>query len=120
MNSVTLSGNLTTDPRLVDVEGRAICEMRLAVDNGRGRTTYIDVRAFDEQAYACAEHLHKGSKIGVQGRLIYDEWRNAEGKKRSAYSVIGRVEFLDPPPLSDGGEPGDAGRRAQVSLGSAQ
>ncbi len=117
MNSVTLSGNLTQDPKLVDVEGRAICEMRLAVDNGRGRTTYIDVRAFDEQAYVCAEYLHKGSKVGVQGRLVYDEWRNSEGQKRSAYSVIGRVEFLDPAPLSDGSEPrhGDAEAEAPVS-----
>jgi single-strand DNA-binding protein len=104
MDSVALSGNLTQDPRLANVNGRAICEMRLAVDNGRARTTYIDVRAFDEQAYVCAEYLHKGSKVSVRGRLAYKEWRNAAGERRNSYSVIGRVEFLDPTPLGDGGE----------------
>jgi single-strand DNA-binding protein len=118
MNSVTLSGNLTQDPKLLDVEGRAICEMRLAVDNGRNRTTYIDVRAFDEQAYVCAEYLRKGSKVGVQGRLLYDEWRNAEGQKRCNYSVIGRVEFLDPAPVGDGGEASSADEATRLPLGS--
>jgi single stranded DNA-binding protein len=102
----------------MDGDGRAICEMRLAVDNGRGRTTYIDVRTFDEQAYTCAEYLGKGSKVGVQGRLVYDEWRNAEGQKRSSYSVIGRVEFLDPPPVSDGGESAKAVKRTRMPLGA--
>jgi single-strand DNA-binding protein len=105
MNSIALSGNLTEDPKLVHRGERRICEMRLAVDNGRHPSTYIDVRAFDEQAYACAEFLRKGSKVGVQGRLAYGEWRNAENKKRSSYSVIGRVEFLDPAPVTDGGQP---------------
>jgi single-strand DNA-binding protein len=119
MNSVTLSGNLTKNPNLVNIDGRAICEMRLAVDNGQGRTTYIDVRSFDEQAYVCAEYLHKGSKAGVQGRLVYDEWRDSEGKRCSVHSVIGRVEFLDPPPVSDGGEPAEADGAARLPLGSA-
>ena len=119
MNSVTLSGNLTEDPKLVDVEGRAICEMRLAVDNGRRSTTYIDVRAFDEQAYVCAEFLHKGSQVGVQGRLLYDEWRNAEGQRRSNYSVIGRVEFLDPAPVGDGGESRSAEEAGRLPLSAA-
>jgi single-strand DNA-binding protein len=119
MNSVTLSGNLTQDPRLVNIDERAICEMRLAVDNGRGRTTFINVRAFDEQAYVCAEFLHKGSKIGVQGRLIYDEWRNADGQKRSSYSVIGHVEFLDPAPIGDGSEARSAGEVGRLPLGAA-
>jgi single-strand DNA-binding protein len=115
MNAITLSGNLTEDPKLVHHNERPICEMRLAVDNGRHRSTYIDVRAFDEQAYICAEFLRKGSKVGVQGRLAYDEWRDAEGKKRSNYSVIGRVEFLDPAPVNGGGEPGAGSNQLSVA-----
>jgi single-strand DNA-binding protein len=97
MNSVSLSGNLTEDPKLIHRSDRPVCEMRLAVDNGRHPTTYIDVRAFDEQAYVCAEYLVKGQRIGVDGKLVYDEWRADDGTKRSRYSVIGRVEFLDRP-----------------------
>ena len=100
MNNVTLSGHLTHDPELVYRADRVICKMRLAVDNGRHPTTYIDVLTFDEQAYICAEYMHKGSSVGVSGRLVYDEWRGAEDSKRYRYSVIGWVEFLDPPPAS--------------------
>lgn len=112
MNSLTMSGNLTEDPELVHHNDRPICRMRLAVDNGRHPTTYIDLRAFDAQAYACAEYLRKGRKVGVVGRLAYEEWVDGDGKKRRSYSVIGRVEFLDRPPedLVDlAGEDGERG-----------
>src|ERR1700720_3556063 len=75
MNSITLSGHLTHDPELVHRGERAVCEMRLAVDNGNHPTTYVDVVTFDDQAYVCAEYMAKGKKIGVEGRLLYREWR---------------------------------------------
>jgi single-strand DNA-binding protein len=105
MNSVTLSGHLTHDPELVHRGDRAVCEMRLAVDNGDHPTTYADVVTFDEQAYVCAEYMAKGKKIGVEGRLVYREWRGTEDIKRERYSVIGRVEFLDRPPRRSEAEP---------------
>lgn len=99
MNSVTISGRLTGEPDLKHTaEERAFCTMRVAVDNGRHPTTYVDAIAFDAQAYACAEYLGKGRKVGVEGRLALREWRDSEGRARWRYSVIGRVEFLDPPP----------------------
>jgi single-strand DNA-binding protein len=98
MNNVTLTGRLTHEPNLVHRNDRAICEMRIAGDNPGHEPTFIDVRVFDGQAYACAEFLAKGRLIGVSGRLVYNEWRNGEGKRRERYSVIGRVEFLDRPP----------------------
>lgn len=99
MNSVMITGNLTDEPELAHLaDGRAVCEMRVAVDNGRHPTTYIDVRAFDGQAYTCAEYLAKGRKVGVEGRLALGEWRDGTGRRHQRYSVIGRVEFLDRPP----------------------
>lgn len=95
MNAISLSGRLTQDPKLVYRSGRPICEMRLAVDNDGKKATFIDMPTFDGQAYACAEYLRKGSRVAVSGKLVYDEWHNAEGAKRYRYSVIGWVEFLD-------------------------
>jgi single-strand DNA-binding protein len=98
MNNVTITGRLTRDPQLKHTaDERPICEMRVAIDNGRHPTTYIDVTAFDGQAYICAEYLTKGRKVGVDGRLTLSEWRDAGGQKRQRYSVIGGVEFLDRP-----------------------
>ena len=108
MNTVSLTGHLTRDPNLRHVGDRAICELRIAVDNGRHPTTYIDVTTFDGQAYTCAEYLTKGRKVGVNGRLALSEWRGSDGKTRHRYSVIGRVEFLDRPRRDESGvDPAD-------------
>jgi single-strand DNA-binding protein len=98
MNAVTITGRLTKDPELGHVGERPVCDMRIAVDNGRHPTTYIDVATFDATAYACAEYLAKGRLIGVDGTLVLDEWRDAAKRPHQRYKVIGRVEFLDRPP----------------------
>lgn len=97
MNALTMTGRLTADPELKYAGEKPVCELRLAVDNGRYPTTFIDVRTFGEQAYGCAEYLHKGRRVGVTGRLAFEEWRAADDSRRQRYSVIGRVEFLDRP-----------------------
>jgi len=117
MNAVTMTGRLTKDPKLRHNADRAICDMRIAVDNGRHPTTYIDVTAFDGQAYTCAEFLVKGRKVGVDGRLALREWEGSDGKTNWRYSVIGRVEFLDRPPERD---PESLDRRNPEPAESAQ
>ena len=101
MNSVSLIGRLTRDPELRSLEGgQAVCEMRIAVDNGASRDgedrdpTFVDVSTFGPQAEACSKYLEKGRQVGVEGRLVYREWKAEDGSARSKHSVIGRVEFL--------------------------
>jgi single-strand DNA-binding protein len=98
MNSVNLIGRLTRDPELRSMPDgdRAVCDLRIAVDNGQNDPTYVDVATFDKQAEACAAHLSQGRQVAVTGRLIYREWEK-DGEKRSKHSVIGRVEFLAKP-----------------------
>ncbi|MQA76580.1 MAG: single-stranded DNA-binding protein, partial [Solirubrobacterales bacterium] len=50
MNTVNLIGRLTRDPELRSLpSGQAVCDMRIAVDNGKSRTgvdrdpTFVDV-----------------------------------------------------------------------------
>lgn len=108
MNSVNLIGRLTRDPELrrMGDSDRAVCELRLAVDQGvdgsgdKRDPLYIDVSTFDRQAEACAEHLSKGRQVAVAGRLVYREWTADDDTKRSKHSVIGRVEFLGKPKSS--------------------
>ena len=119
MNTVTLIGRLTEDPNLKHVGDRPICNMRIAVDNGRHPTTYVDVDTFDAQAYTCAEYLSRGRQIAVSGKLGLEEWRDGIGKRHQRYTVIGRVQFLERPrtepvgeapvdPRLDGPEPSSA------------
>ncbi len=42
------------------------------------------------------EHLHKGSRVLVDGRLTQRRWETAEGQKRSKYEVVAStVQFID-------------------------
>lgn len=95
INSLTLAGNLTSDPVLRTLpDGRSVCDMRLAVNDQRGQPPlYIDVATFGASAEACAKYLTKGRSVAVTGRLVYREWQAEDGSKRSKHQVIGRVRF---------------------------
>ena len=104
MNSIQITGRLTRDPELRELpSGKSVCELRLAVD-GMGRNNeagYIDVAAYGPQGEACAKVLSQGWLVGVEGRLEHREWTNGDDQKRSAISVVGRVEFLAAPKAKD-------------------
>jgi len=100
MNMINLVGRLARDPMLKEIGGgRSVCELRLAIENPgrggeRGEPTYVDVSTLGAQAEACARYLVKGRQVAVSGRLVFREWTERDGSKRSAHSVRGRVEFL--------------------------
>lgn len=121
MNNLTITGNLVYDPKLRQIGEQAVCEMRVAVDNGERPTTYIDVKTFEAGAEACAQYLRKGRKVGVSGRLLLEEWER-DGQRQRRYVVAGRVEFLDQPASGAGEssaepEPGsEPGARAEAAF----
>jgi single-strand DNA-binding protein len=94
VNSITLVGHLTRDPELRSLpDGRAVCDMRLAVNDRDEQPLFIDVATFGASADACAKYLTKGRQIAVTGRLGYREWQAEDGSKRSKHEVTGRVAF---------------------------
>ena len=103
MNQLSLIGHLTRDPQLRMLsDGRAVCDLRLAVNGGRdARPLFIDVATFGPQAEACARHLTKGREVAFTGRLSYSERESGDGSKRSKHSAIGRVEFRGRPSVPE-------------------
>jgi single-stranded DNA-binding protein len=99
MNSVKMTGRLTGEPKLkhIGTKKRAVCEMRLAVDNGRYPTTFINLSVFDAPAYVAAEHLSKGCRVKVEGELRFRERTAAGVRRHEPHSIVGRVEHLDRP-----------------------
>jgi single stranded DNA-binding protein len=99
MNSLTLVGVLTKDPDLVGDEGRRICRMRLAEAKAHpDHPLYINASVFGPQAEACGEHLKKGSRVAVVGRLRFREWKRVDLSKRSEHFIAAdRVDFLSAP-----------------------
>lgn len=105
INRVTLVGRLTRDPELKHLpSGSAVLELGLAV-NGRkqdasgqwvDKPNFFDVKVFGNQAEMLSQHLAKGRRIGVDGRLDWSSWESQDGGKRSKVEVIAQsVQFLD-------------------------
>ncbi len=104
MNTVQLIGRLTKDPELRHTTtGVATTTLRLAVPrrkrNGEEQPpVYVDVVSFNAQAEAIAEHLAKGRRVAVTGRLEYREWQGQDGSPHSKHEVIADgVEFMQAP-----------------------
>ena len=103
INRVIIEGRLTREPELrVLPSGMAVTTLSMANNRrykvrneDREETTFIDVTVFGNTANACAEHLRKGSKFIVEGRLKTDQWEK-DGKKHSKTGIVAdNVTFMD-------------------------
>ncbi len=103
-NKVILMGNLTRDPALRYTPARlAVCEFPLAVrhryrvhDEIKEDVCYIDIVVFGRVGERSKEHLHKGSRVLVDGRLTQRRWETPDGQKRSKFEVVAStVQFID-------------------------
>ena len=100
MNSVQLIGRLTRDPTSEHTRnGTAVTTFRLAIDrSGREGADFLTVKTWDRLATAAAEHLQRGRRVAVQGRLDHTERIAPDGRRVERITVVAdRVEFLDPP-----------------------
>jgi single-strand DNA-binding protein len=128
INRVTLVGRLTRDPELRGLpSGTSVLNIGLAV-NGRQKDqsgnwtekpNFFDVKVFGAQADMLANHLSKGRRIGVDGRLEWSSWDAQDGTKRSKVEVVAQsVQFLDSRGDADGGGGGNQFVPAGASAGS--
>jgi single-strand DNA-binding protein len=100
MNSINITGRLTTDPELRSLpSGENVCKLRLAVEglSPNRETGYLNVACFGKPGEAAARVLAKGWLVAVAGRLSYQQWETEDGSKRHDYEVVGNVEFLTAP-----------------------
>jgi len=105
INRVTIVGRLTRDPELAHLpSGTAVLKLGVAV-NGRqkdeggnwiDKPNFFDVKVFGNQADALNNHLAKGRRVGVDGRLDWSSWEAQDGTKRSKVEIVAQsVQFLD-------------------------
>jgi single-strand DNA-binding protein len=122
MNRWTGTAHLTRDPELVSTSGGTeICLMRIAVRWAArdGAAGYFDLKAFGDQAAACAEYLSAGREVGIEGRLRFEEFETRGGDYASrVYIVADAVEFLasrrrDGSQADNGQGPGDQAEAGQ-------
>jgi len=96
-NSVTIVGNTTREPELkFSAAGKPVAKFGIAVNTRRkdgndwvdGDPEFYDVTAFGHLAEMVAEHVGKGVRTMVSGRLNFSSWENDAGEKRSKVGLI--------------------------------
>ena len=111
MNAVQVIGRLTRDPEGRQTSGGTdVADMRIAIPrrNDSDKPIYVDVDAYGAQAKACVEYLAKGSRVGISGRIDFEEWTGKDEGRRSRNLIVAEsVDFLDPRPASEDGESKD-------------
>ena len=103
INRVVLVGRLTRDPELRRTNnGTAVASFTVAVDNrtkdaaGNRTTSFIPCTVWNQQAENAARFVHKGSLVGVEGRLNQRSYDSKDGRKVSVIEVIcDSVQFLE-------------------------
>lgn len=100
LNSIIIGGRLTRDPELKHTQsGVAIC--RFSICNNQRRkeadiATFLDCTAFGKTAETVAEHMTKGQRIVVTGKIRQETWEK-DGEKRSKLTIdVDRFDFVDP------------------------
>lgn len=96
-NKVILVGNLTRDIEMKFTQGGlAIAKTAIATSRKFKSNTgeqkeevcFIDITFFGRTAEVANQYLRKGSKILVEGKLVFDQWvDNQSGQKRSKHGV---------------------------------
>ena len=105
MNTVILMGRLTRDPEIRYSQGNdqmAIARYTLAVDrrfnrNGDQTADFINCVAWNKTADLMTQYLHKGSLIGLEGRIQTRFYDNQQGQRVYVTEVVAEsVQFLEP------------------------
>lgn len=109
MNNVNFVGRLDSEPRLLGMPGRDVCEFWLAVDGFKhNQTLHVRVLSFKDRAVLLARQLAEGDVVALSGRLRSEV--DPELPRAYSYSVI--VAELRRISDRDEGEQGTAGDSA--------
>ena len=95
-NQFTLIGRLTKNPELKATStGKSVCEINLAVNNGKDDTSFIQISYWNKLAETINNYCKKGDLLGVQGIIKNYNWKDKNGNKRYDYVFIGnKISFL--------------------------
>lgn len=95
MNLVIAVGNLVKDPELkMASDNKAVVNFTIAVNEGKDQAEFIMVQAWERNAENICKYLHKGSKLGIVGKLHTSSWEDSNGKHQKTYVRVNQVEFL--------------------------
>lgn len=106
INQVTLVGRLTKDPELrITPDGVSVVNVTLALNrhyknqNGEFETDFVQCTLWRKAAENTALYCHKGSMVGITGRIQTRSYDNQEGKRTFITEVVAEsVKFIGKKP----------------------
>ena len=119
LNNVVLVGRLTRDPETRSTtSGMTVASFTIASDERRGgqkTTIFMPVSVFGKQADVVSKFTHKGSLVGVVGRLTQRKYtrRDSNVEVTSTEIVAERIELMEPK-ASNGVSENDSGYTPDV------
>ena len=104
MNIVTLIGRTTKEMELKQTKsGKSVISFTLAVnkdfrnEDGTYDADFIDCVAFEKRAEAIAKYVHKGDRLGINGKINTRTYQRNDGSNAKAVEIIVEgFEFLEP------------------------
>jgi single-strand DNA-binding protein len=95
MNVITLTGNAVRDIEIrYTPNGKEVANGTIAVrrdfknQNGEYETDFINFVALGKTGEIMANHIHKGDKFGITGRLQIRKWEKDNGEKQYFTEVL--------------------------------
>ena len=99
MKTIFLSGRLTSDPQVRDLEGKETKLTKFTIannDSNRENAEFFDVHCWDSMADFAENNLKKGNRIIIQGTFSNSTYVDKEGKKRVHFEITAyKIEFAD-------------------------
>lgn len=106
VNKVILIGNLGKEPEMRSFQNHErVANFSVATSNSwkdkatgekKDAVEWHNVAAFGRRAEICAEYLHKGSKVYIEGHLKTEKYTDKDGIVRYATKVIvDNLQMLD-------------------------
>ena len=97
LNKAMVIGNLTRDPELratpngIQVASFAVATNFIWTDqsgNKQEKAEFHNIVVWRKLAEICAQYLHKGSKVYIEGRLQTRNWDDQNGNKRYMTEIV--------------------------------
>jgi single-strand DNA-binding protein len=110
-NRVIVIGNLTRDIELKYLpSGSAVAKSAIAstykfkssTGEQKEEVCFLDFNLFGRSAEVANQYLKKGSKVLLEGRLIFEQWTAQDGTARSRHSLrVEAMKMLDSKPSEE-------------------
>ena len=97
MNSVILIGRTTDDPKVTYGNEMCIAKFKLAVNRTKkDEADFLSCVAFGKTAQIIEKYVHKGDRVGLEGRIQTGSYAKADGTKvYTTDIVINQLELLE-------------------------